>query len=81
MDIGHGVTATLCFLDDTLDTVEYTHTCNGVVGSRDSLPVKPAWRDGWDVLSVEPLTLSPSLLCRVCGHHGFITNGKWVPSP
>jgi hypothetical protein len=35
---------------------------------------------GWDVLSVEPLTLSPSLLCRACGHHGFIREGKWVPA-
>lgn len=32
----------------------------------------------WDVLSAEPLTLSPSLLCRVCGDHGYITNGRWV---
>lgn len=32
----------------------------------------------WDVLSTEPLTLSPSLLCRRCGDHGFIRDGKWV---
>lgn len=32
----------------------------------------------WQVVSIEPLTLSPSLLCRVCGDHGFIRNGKWV---
>ena len=34
----------------------------------------------WDVLSWEPLTLSPSLLCKACGSHGFIRNGKWVPA-
>lgn len=33
----------------------------------------------WDVLSWEPLTLSPSLLCKVCGSHGFIQSGTWVP--
>lgn len=33
---------------------------------------------GWDVLQREPLTLSPSLLCRVCGDHGFIRDGRWV---
>lgn len=32
----------------------------------------------WQVESWEPLTLSPSLLCRVCGDHGFIREGKWV---
>lgn len=34
---------------------------------------------GWTVEQVEPLTLSPSLHCRVCGDHGFIRNGQWVP--
>ncbi len=32
----------------------------------------------WEVASWEPLTISPSLLCRVCGDHGFIRDGKWV---
>lgn len=32
----------------------------------------------WDVHSWEPLTITPSLLCRSCGDHGHITNGKWV---
>ena len=35
---------------------------------------------GWNVVSHDPLTLTPSILCRVCGHHGFITNGRWVPA-
>lgn len=32
----------------------------------------------WTVESMEPLTLSPSLLCTVCGDHGFIRGGRWV---
>lgn len=32
----------------------------------------------WQVISENPLTLSPSLLCRVCGDHGFIREGKWI---
>lgn len=28
----------------------------------------------------EHLTVTPSLLCQSCGHHGFITNGRWVPA-
>jgi len=34
----------------------------------------------WDLISLEPLTLSPSLLCNACGAHGFIREGKWVPA-
>ena len=30
----------------------------------------------WQVHSLEPLHLEPSLLCG-CGHHGFIRNGQW----
>jgi hypothetical protein len=32
----------------------------------------------WQVTQVEPLTVSPSIDCRACGTHGFITNGAWV---
>lgn len=32
----------------------------------------------WQVESEEPLTLSPSILCRGCGDHGHIRDGKWV---
>lgn len=32
----------------------------------------------WQVESWEPLTISPSLLCRICGHHGWIKEGRWV---
>lgn len=31
----------------------------------------------WEVEQDNPLTLSPSLLCRACGDHGFIRNGRW----
>lgn len=31
----------------------------------------------WTIESLEPLTLSPSLLCH-CGDHGFIRGGKWA---
>lgn len=33
----------------------------------------------WKVESLDPLTLSPSILCS-CGHHGFIKQGKWIPA-
>lgn len=31
----------------------------------------------WQVVSQEPLTLSPSILRRDCGLHGYIRNGRW----
>ena len=34
----------------------------------------------WAVESLDPLTVSPSLLCGTCGDHGFIRAGKWVPA-
>lgn len=34
----------------------------------------------WTVESEDPLTISPSVLCRRCGHHGFIREGRWVPA-
>lgn len=34
----------------------------------------------WDVLQEEPLTVSPSILCRECGDHGFIRGGQWQPA-
>lgn len=33
----------------------------------------------WTVASFEPLTTTPSVLCRICGDHGYITDGAWVP--
>lgn len=32
----------------------------------------------WQVKKWEPLTISPSLLCRACGDHGHIREGRWV---
>lgn len=37
-------------------------------------------RPKWKLESWSPLTISPSVLCNICGHHGFIQNGKWVPA-
>jgi hypothetical protein len=32
----------------------------------------------WQVISLQPLTLSPSLLCLLCGDHGWIREGAWL---
>ena len=31
------------------------------------------------VICADPLTLTPSLKCRMCGVHGEVINGKWEP--
>ncbi len=33
---------------------------------------------GHEVLALDPLTISPSILEDGCGLHGFVTNGAWV---
>lgn len=33
----------------------------------------------WHVVSWEPLTIEPSVLCA-CGDHGFIRSGRWEPA-
>jgi hypothetical protein len=49
------------------------YTCPGC-GVEDWIPTDVG---GWNVVSVEPLSLSPSVLHKRCGWHGFIRNGKW----
>lgn len=33
----------------------------------------------WTLVSLDPLTVTPSIHCLSCGDHGFIRGGKWVP--
>jgi hypothetical protein len=62
-------------------TVLHDDWCEGggmldVPGVRDLVPDRAMWQ----VESWEPLTLAPSLLCRACGSHGFIREGRWLPA-
>jgi hypothetical protein len=34
----------------------------------------------WQVVSYDPLTVTPSIRNPNTGLHGFITNGKWIPA-
>jgi hypothetical protein len=81
VDIGHGVSIELRYADDVLGGVAYRHPasdgmqCEGYA----NIAGRP-FHEGWNVVSLDPLTLSPSLLCTACGHHGHIVDGKWVPA-
>ncbi len=79
-DIGHGVSIEPHRLRGKIDGVLYWHPCiNG--GLREGwVPIRPKNPGGWDVVSEDPLTLTPSLRCRACGHHGWIRAGAWVPA-
>ena len=87
-DIGHGVTIKTVTYQGTVVGLEYWHPtpdgknlrCPGFIyfkGMNGDLHTDDTME--WDVISLEPLTLSPSLLCRGCGHHGHIQNGRWEP--
>jgi len=85
VEIGHGVrivyTAVGAHRPGGL--IEYHLTpqgreCAGSVlfdldGVRNAFPDRPVWT----VEQLSPLTLSPSILCRRCGHHGWIRDGRW----
>lgn len=47
--------------------------CEGVVHFKGSGEGHPEWT----VIQADPLTLSPSILCRDCGNHGWIEAGRW----
>ena len=88
-DLGNNHSFTFVeFRDDSRIGISYYHTtpegntCNGFITFEGG-----AWANAfdnkipsWKVISFEPLTITPSLLCKACGDHGFITDGKWVPA-
>jgi hypothetical protein len=84
-DIGHGVRIFAANYGGQVVGITEEHDgkdglrCSGYVRFR--LPVNDlTTRPSWAVESEDPLTLSPSVLCTTCGHHGFIREGKWVPA-
>lgn len=88
LDLGHGVTLTFTAWGDH-ERVGYLLDHRKPDGSRceggglfDLPGVREAFPDRavWTVESWEPLTLSPSLQCTACSHHGFVRQGFWVPA-
>jgi len=79
-DIGHGVSIEEATYEGHLYGFRYEHP--GLRGEvcKGWIPIQPECPLGWVVEKMEPLTLSPSLVCRLCGHHGFIRDGRWVPA-
>jgi hypothetical protein len=84
VDLGNGAKYTRVIYQDEWVGINEWHLtpqgdlCGGWVPFAGS--AIPGGGTYWDVLSLDPLTLSPSVLCRGCGHHGFIREGRWIPA-
>lgn len=80
-------------LDDDGRHILWSHECNFAVCTKDDWdPDDPSTWDywhsdvrlplhdtqGWRVEQVDPLTVSPSILCGSCGTHGFWRDGRWI---
>lgn len=61
---------------------EWSHTCRGQITGEpfDDVTTMPHSGGTWQVVQVEPLTVTPSINCTACGTHGWIRNGQWVPA-
>jgi hypothetical protein len=75
IDIGHGVSIEpLTDSNGAPDGYAIEHVCS--YGRTSSYLDPLRWRTD----KSDPLTLSPSVACTNCGHHGFVREGKWVPA-
>lgn len=86
IDIGQGVTIVGVLYKGQVVGINEEHNdqsgarCSGYVRFR--IPTNDTTnRPSWVIEAEEPLTLSPSILCTTCGHHGWIRDGKWVSAP
>ena len=88
VDLGHGMTVTILTDADSGDPlgVYWCHPdCPAGKNPANWIPVDgDPWQAQlhhfWHLVSVEPLTLEPSLLCTVCKVHGYIREGRWIPA-
>lgn len=87
LDIGHGVEVTPVIRDGVFIGVLWSHPaasshtgrCGGGMVAFRGREADSGY--AWELVSEEPLTLEPSLLCRACGTHGYIRGGRWEPAP
>lgn len=90
IDLGEGIylereecehgTSGYWFVHPTDDGPELSATPGKCVGLVSTCPHHEHLNGPWTIEAVEPLTLSPSILCRQHGTHGFVRNGEWVPA-
>jgi len=79
VDIGSGVSIKFERSDGVIVGLFWDHGCRWDAIAFDVPSNGHVPPDGkWQLESLEPLTLSPSLLCGQCGKHGYIRDGRWV---
>lgn len=79
-DLGHGVSVErLDVVDGKPQALAFYHPCKGEESGSWLQLVRRDPGPAWHLISAQPLTIAPSVLCIACGHHGFIRDGKWVP--
>jgi hypothetical protein len=75
-----GTQTTVTGIIETHPRTDNGQPCEGLVSF--VRPLRPseheAARPVWIVNSLDPLDLDPSILCTVCGAHGYIRRGVWV---
>jgi hypothetical protein len=77
-DLGHHHEWTPYTDDDEVGGIFYRH--NRPDGSPcNERRWSPISFETWTLVSRDPLHIEPSLLCQLCGDHGFIRDGAWVP--
>lgn len=82
----HGITPVTSFgtNDQVTGLIEWhrdaeDNWCGGFINLRpEEAPTHPLWLvESGNPDTGEGLTLTPSVLCRTCGEHGWIRNGRW----
>ena len=78
VDLGDGMRM-LCFRSTETESQGwgFAHRCDR--GERGVILCAPRLRPvAHRIESVDPLTVSPSILCPDCGTHGFVRDGRWL---
>lgn len=80
IDAGHGVRYWVWREEGTL---YYKHNCPALGDNPGAIILDVPGNEHvsaehkWQVENWDPITLSPSLQCTACPHHGFLRNGQW----
>lgn len=51
--------------------------CSGAIHFDTPRTARMQETNRWQLVSLDPLHVEPSILCKTCGDHGFIRNGRW----
>ncbi len=86
IDVGHGVALLVTEPDDrNPHGVRVKHVCTSWPDDQEPdgefvKVVAPALAPAHVVHSLDPATVTASILCPDCGLHGFVRGGVWVPA-